>query len=172
MTRLTNYERDAYIRNVMNDVPKAQDWSETIKKAIEPVFLELLDPKVRAVYKDKNLRSNLNRWFYYPPNGGGSICLFGSDFSREQLAKLDEVAGPLQLQAKEERKKRAALEEKVRALAYSCTTYAKLREAMPEFAKYVPDDAQAVCKTLPATANILQDFVAAGWPVKKEKAHA
>lgn len=172
MTRLTNYERDAYVRSVMNDLPKMPDYEDRIFKAIEPLYVEMLDPKVRAVYKDKKLRDNLNKWWYYPGSNGSSICLFGEELSREQKARLDEVAVPIQMEKKEEYKKRADLKQKVRALAYSCTTYAKLRESCPEFAKYVPQDAVAVCKTLPAVANIVKDFEAAGWPVKKEKVPA
>ena len=61
------------------------------------------------------------------------------------------------------------LETKLMAAANSCTTRKALVELLPEFEKYLPADQAAACKTLPAVANIMADFVKAGWPKDEAK---
>lgn len=167
MTKLTNSMRAAYVRQVMADVPKIKDYDSEIKKVVEAAYVELLPKKVRAVYEDKDLRGNLTTWYYYPPCNQGSICLMGMRDYEGAKKVLDAAALAICQEAFAARKVRVALQEKIRAVAYSVTTHARLKEALPEFAKYLPEDEAAVCRTLPATANVMEEFRAAGWPAKK-----
>jgi len=64
------------------------------------------------------------------------------------------------------------LEAKLMAAANSCTTRKALVDLLPEFEKYLPAGQAEACKTLPAVANIMADFVKAGWPAGKQGATA
>lgn len=69
-----------------------------------------------------------------------------------------------------QKRRRKDLEAKLSAAAESCTTRKALADLLPEFAKYLPEDEAAACKTLPAVANIVADFTKAGWPKAKATA--
>ena len=60
--------------------------------------------------------------------------------------------------------KRRDVERRVRALAASCTTLKKLREAAPELAKYLPAPPTPVDRTVPVVqTDVLATLKAAGW---------
>jgi hypothetical protein len=97
--KLTNYMRDAFVRAVMDDVPR---------------WLETLEALVKKKDHDEELRADLHA--------------------------------------------------KIKAVAYSVSTRKALADALPEFEKYLPaDDAKAI-RTLPVVANVVTDFMKAGWP--------
>jgi hypothetical protein len=54
----------------------------------------------------------------------------------------------------------------LKTVAFTCNTTVQLAEALPEFAKYLPK-ASAPTSNLPATDNLVKDFMAAGWPKGK-----
>jgi hypothetical protein len=62
------------------------------------------------------------------------------------------------------------LQEKLESVAKSCTTRKQLAELLPEFEKYLPDNAPAASRAVPAIANLVTEFTKAGWPKAKAKA--
>lgn len=56
------------------------------------------------------------------------------------------------------------LQTRLKGVAYACTTRKQLEEALPEFSSYLPEEEAKAAKNLPAVANVLSDFVKAGWP--------
>lgn len=83
---------------------------------------------------------------------------------REKKPEVWKQIEELHVKHDEQRKRIRDLEAKLRGLADSVTTLPALKKLLPEFVKYMPEDKQQACKTLPATANVVSDFVAAGWP--------
>jgi hypothetical protein len=66
-----------------------------------------------------------------------------------------------------QRKQREELESKLGGCVYSVTTRKALVSLLPEFEKYLPADDTAALRPLPVLANVVTDFVKAGWPKNK-----
>ncbi len=164
--RLTNNLRDAFVRAVMQDVPK-EDFKEKTRVAMQEDAFAQLPPKVQAIHKDKALRhfvSTQDKFvsggYYRVPSGGdftpSSEMLANAQawekLSSAQDAKLGELRG------------------KIRGCAYACSTRKQLLEMLPEFEKYLPADEVTASRTLPVLTNVVNDFIKAGWPAGGKKA--
>lgn len=164
--RLTQYQRDAFLRAVMDDVP-AVDHGEQIRVLVQDAALAAMPPKVRAIHRDKALRgylctSNINvGGTYYAVHAPRDFAV-----PADVRAKLDVLVREKNVQQEQRRD----LHNKLRAVVGSCTTRKQLVEALPEFEKYAPTDASTgVLRSAPVIANVVSDFVAAGWPKGKAK---
>ena len=80
-------------------------------------------------------------------------------------AKLEALSNKKQEQDKNIR----VLEARLKGVAYACTTRKQLAEALPEFTSYLPDEEAKAARDLPVVANVLSDFVKAGWPKNQKK---
>ena len=164
--RLSTTLRSAFVRAVMDDVPFV-DYDEQLRqlaqKAVDSYRPAAL---VRALALDPNIQDWLNRDYQFIHKYQQSFCLVGSMQSLDRLnADKDFTLAAVNLrklqQAQQE--KRSALEAKLKASAQACQTRAQLAKAFPEFEKYLPTEA-GNSKCLPALANLMSDFMAAGWP--------
>lgn len=164
--KLTNYIRDAFIRAVMDDVPKI-DYDELLRNAATKKAVELLPEKVRAVYDEFRDHRYLATYSVSTVCGVGYVHVPGEE-SEERLDIIAAAIAPLVAQHMAQQEQRNELEKKIRACAYSVTTRKALAELLPEFEKYLPPDNATAIRTLPVVANVVSDFVKAGWP--KEKA--
>ena len=172
--RLTNTIRDAFVRSAMDDVPSV-DHTEEIRKIVLADVVAQLPPAVAKVYANKDLRNYLKNYFH--SYGGVSCCIphfEDSGFRNETLYKLSaevqEKVSALADASKRDNETRESLRSKLAEAAYSCRTRKQLVELLPEFEKYLPaDERSANVVNLPAVANILSDFVKAGWPKNQKK---
>jgi hypothetical protein len=171
--RLTQYHRQAFVSAVMNDVPRTNH-NEIAHKLAQDYLVEHMPPKVRAVFDDKGLRHYLVTTCTYFPGSISNAAMYGAEGGihwwkqvPELSAKISEIAQ----QADEQCTQRYNLESKLRAIAKSCTTRAALAKALPEFEKYLPAE-DAPSTNLPALANVVADFVQAGWPKGKKPQEA
>lgn len=164
--RLTNYQRDAFIRAVMDDVPK-KDFDERIRKAAVEAQLKTMPKEAVKLWNDPETRGWLEQTSVVV--GGISVyvpCRSGSSYSALRDRLYTELK-PLADEALEHSNMLARLRERLRQVAYSVTTRKALAAALPEFEKYLPADDVAAVKTLPVVANVVADFVKAGWPKDK-----
>ena len=167
--RLTNTIKDAFIRSAMNDVPQI-DYDEQARQ-IATKAIEALTPAAlnKAIKAEPDIAVWLGKNYLHFPNGLGSCCVVCPTATIERIYKDLEVWGlitDLAEKAMVQRKARQELEQKLRTAAYGCTTRKQLEAALPEFAKYLPTEA-AASVNLPAIANLVTDFMAAGWPKQK-----
>lgn len=167
--KLTNTVRDAFVRAAMADVP-AIDFTEQIRAIVVADAVEQLPPKVRTVYKDSSLRHFVSTTWWGGKWNGGSVCVPGHDdgkfkLSEQATAKVTD----LQAQKTAQDDQHKTLRERLRAVAYSVSTRKALAEALPEFEKYLPADEAAALRTVPVIANVVADFVRAGWPKDGKK---
>lgn len=167
--RLTNTIRDSFIRAAMDDVPKVA-YDDQIAKLIREDAIAQLPPKVRAVYLDKALSHFINSEYSYNYGGISVPCPNGDRFKPTDAAIAQYEKLKTAKEAQE--KNRNDLRQKLRGCAYACSTRKALVGMLPEFEKYLPADEVAAARTLPVVANVVSDFVKAGWPkdVKKKKA--
>ena len=169
--KLTNYMRDAFVRAAMQDVP-CLDYGEQIRKAMQAAALDAMPPKMRALLKDPACEAWVNtEWVSLPSISGHRVYCPRDSNKGEYLAAADrEHIAWLRQAEKQQLAKREDLERKLRNVAYSVNTRKALADALPEFVKYLPPDDSAAVKTLPAVANVVADFVKAGWPKGKKPA--
>lgn len=166
--KLTNYHRTAFVSAVMQDVPE-----EPYKEQAQKLFKNAMDQLWKDQYGAKNfeLRKKLcedevfcTHWYHTPFS---TMCYHGlpDDYDMFQKKCPDACA---EIQRLFELHKAQCeihnnLETKLKAVAAACTTRKALAEALPEFEKYLPSEAPKGA-SLPAVANVVEDFVQAGWP--------
>lgn len=163
--KLTNYMRDAFVSAAMQDVPHTayEEQAESFgHKSVNALFAKTF-PGV-----DKNnpdVEDWLNQRGVNMPKGLGDLYTYAPSY--DCLASQPDVWAELcRLGEKQiaQNEVRHALEVKLRAVARSCNTRKQLVEALPEMEKYLPEDEPAAMRTLPVVANVIADFVNAGWP--------
>lgn len=165
--KLTKTMREAFVRAAMQDVPSI-DYQEKARELVQKAALELAPPAIQKLAKPGSAES---QWLKCK-----SISLPGSlynvmirtceDYPNYSMfpahitAELKTMEGLNAAQTEQRRD----LERKLSAAANSVTTRKALAELLPEFEKYLPADAPAACRSLPAIANVVAEFSKAGWP--------
>ena len=157
--KLTKTMRDAFVNQVMNDVPRV-DYIEQARALVLKTVEDMLPPKVLAVWKDPQLNHFINTdWnFYY----GITVTCPGRT-AWELPEHVDQELQRLVAANEAQTAKLDELRASIRAVAYSVTTTEKLRAVLPEFEKYIPTKPEKATN-LPALANIVAKFIEAGWP--------
>lgn len=164
--RLTNTIRDAFVRAAMADVPTV-DYQEQMKSLVLKEVEEKLPPEVKAVYKKEHLRPFLETYYLTVSNQYYSVHGFRNAYtpSSDLLKKVRDI----EKKYDEQSERISDLRNKLQAVAYSVSTREALVKALPEFEKYLPENEEKACRTLPVIANVVSDFVKAGWPKKEVK---
>jgi uncharacterized coiled-coil protein SlyX len=176
--RLTNTIRQAFVKAAMQDVPKI-DYAEQIRETLQKAAKAALPPKVRAVWEDNHLRSFVTDCTEHYGFGtrpyrvsisvslpsAHSYTLSGYTLPKEVIEKVNELGNAWAVQEKT----LSELSDKLIGAAASVSTREALVKLLPEFEKYLPVDESSAQKTnLPAVANIVSDFVKAGWPKQNQ----
>ena len=167
--KLSQTLKKAFVASVMQDVPKV-DYFEQAQKCARKHFERLMPQEILQViqkYPD---------WFgnssFYTP---GHLPMFytKSPECNINLLRNDEQATEELLQISDayiqQEKARDALKAKLHGVVHGCNTLKQLKEALPEFEKYMPEENEPASKNLPALANIVADFKAAGLQLKTEQ---
>jgi len=165
--KLTNYLRDAFISAVMQDVPRIADHSEEIRKLVVADVLSQVPKPVKEAFEDSKSRQYLKECSLYF-GGVGVMVPNVSEYRNDP--KLTEKGAikvkKLTDEIEADNKKRKELVEKIRGVAYGCNTLKQLKELLPEFIKYMPEDDSPIARNLPVVTNIVSDFKKAGWKSK------
>jgi hypothetical protein len=164
--RLTKTIREAFVRAAMDDVPKV-DYQAQIHKLIQDDAISKLPPKIKAIALDKDLRHFVRTETHYIEGFHISNArVMHPEYSRSP--NVDEQVKALLVEYEDQRQRMKALKTKLTATAEAVTTRKALVELLPEFEKYLPADEAKALATLPAVANVLSDFVKAGWPKQNQ----
>ena len=167
--RLNKYQKDAFVAAVMQDVPQI-DYHEQKQAIVNEVVLDSMPEPVRAIAKNPAYAGWLGEQMYWVP--GGSVYAYSHSDGisiKEQYPKAWEKLEAIAEAEKAHAEKIRALRAKLEGVAAGCSTRKALAEALPEFEKYLPAAPSETCKTLPALANIVTDFIQAGWPKGQPK---
>lgn len=165
--RLNNWMRQAFVSSAMADVPR-EDYEEQARLLAKATIDSLMPEAVRKLTKDEATKWWINSEYVSMPRYFSNIsahCPSGENYIlRDKKPEVWKQLEELHAKHEEQKKRLHELEVKLRGLADSVTTLSALKKLLPEFVKYMPEDEQQACKTLPAIANVVSDFVAAGWP--------
>lgn len=170
--KLTNVIRDAFVHAVMDDVPST-DYDTQMRDLAVKKAIDRLPKKIQEAWKSEATRQFIKTGGIYVnhkmvqgiPGADSWNGFIGEEPPKDWFADLNELEALASKQAEE----RSELEQKVHAVAYSCTTRKALLEQLPEFEKYLPAEAPKA-SNLPAVANLVTDLLKAGWPKGGKKA--
>lgn len=163
--KLTNTLRDAFVRSAMNDLPYV-DYKQQIRDLALKTAVEAMPAKLRAVWDDKELHGCLSTsWFRITDCVSSDLPSFSG--RTEAIEAQRSALEALHAQHHAQEATRDDLRRKIHAVAYSVTTRKALAQALPEFEKYLPPDEAAANRSLPVVANVVAEFVKAGWPKEK-----
>ena len=168
--RLNNSIKQAFVKSVLDDSALV-DYTTQINDRVKKYFYDIAPADVKKVYDNPktqkyissnsvsmNYGSEYLGWFNAP--------LIPIDCVVTDMDLLAELAY-LKKQENEQQRKRWDLETKLRGVIDSFTTVKTAREALPEFAKYLPEVDGSRCKTLPAIAGLVSDLQNIGWKPAK-----
>ena len=163
--KLTKNLREAFVRAAMNDVPEI-DYDEQYRKLGMDAAIAAMPADVLALYRKHPEYFALNM---HRLGSGESYRTYEHVYvpmPAEQSFPAHvnaEMVRILALQSAQQ-EARNLLRKKLEAAAFSVNTRKALADLLPEFEKYLPADDRSATLNLPAVANIMADFVKAGWP--------
>jgi hypothetical protein len=167
LMRLTKYSKHAFIRAVMQDVPMI-DYHEQITKLAVDDTVERLPPAVKMLWNNAELRPYINlgkmRFDHLVSCYVPSMDEYLEPSTLTMVPTLVTI-NKLLAANKQQDLARSQLKRKLESATQACTTTQALLKLFPEFAKYLPAE-DSPTKNLPALANLMAEFVAAGWPKK------
>lgn len=151
--KLTYYDRQAFVRAVMNDVPKIT--KEDVLPKLQAELLKAMSPEARKLYRKspKALRSDYDHYL-----------TTAREFVRYVVGDAQNVREILQ-PYKDAVDARDEIENRLQATIKSCSTLKQAKERLPEFEKYLPTERGTTDVTgLPAISNLVADLTKLGWP--------
>jgi Nucleotide modification associated domain 5 len=165
-TRLTESLRSAFIRAALNDVPRI-DYDDQARKIILDHAIACLPTSVGKIYADPMLRAYVWTNFVYVAGFSTRIpCVYNGLWApsmevRQQIEAIHKAFV-------KQRETHETLQAKLYAVAKSARTTQQLAKMLPEFAKYLPADEAEANRNVPCIANLIADFMTAGWPKDKQ----
>lgn len=172
--KLNASQRQAFVLSVMADIPKV-DFHQQFEKLIKEDMLAVAPPVVAALLKDKE-------YAYILFTGGSNIrlpeiaeCNYVRSVSSVSIyrgykisAEAAKKAKTLYLVANKQESLLSEMTEKIEAAILGCSTLKMALAVMPEFAKYLPTEADKTPGAmLPMVANLAADLCKMGWPKDK-----
>lgn len=163
--KLTNNIRDAFVRAVMQDVPKI-DFDEQARKLVLDDSAAQLPPKIKALVRSAETApfvrttdywTNMSDLGIYKAYAASGDKYAPTPDTLLELKRLNDLK-------REQEATRSALRARLKSVALGATTRKALADALPEFEKYLPADEAKAVRSLPIVANVVADFVKAGWP--------
>ncbi len=162
--RLTKYDRNMILKKIMDDVPRI-DYHGQIEAVLRREAHKKLPAPIQRIWDNSELRGYLDLtqhghragsaddmdWYYYV---GDTI-----EVTPEVQTEIDALADA----GEHQESVLSNLRNKLRLTLDSCTTTQAFIKRLPEFEKYVGKE-EATSKNLPALANLVTDFIKAGWP--------
>lgn len=165
--RLTNTIRTAFVTAAMHDVP-AVDYEEQAQKLGRATLTAALPPAVQKLIKDAATEQYVNREYITMPMRFSNFYHYASrnnnNVLKDQFPAVYAQIEALHAQNEVQIKALRELRTKLQACADAATTRKALVEMLPEFEKYLPEDEAKANRQLPVVANVVSDFVKAGWP--------
>ena len=166
---LNQYDRNAFVKSVMDDVPLI-DYNEMAQKKAKDYLLSLLPKDVIAIYKKYPVLLASNSFAL--PGRLRNVCAPMLDYDYRALSKNNDLWLELTELAKQydaQTDKRYELESQLKTTIATCRTLKQAQERLPEFAKYLPKDRGATGVSNLPVANLVKNLTEAGWPKSDKK---
>ena len=146
--KLTKYQKEAFVRAVMQDVPNPR--GPALEKEVQDALVKAMSPLCRKLYKQcPNALTNK------------SSSRFSARSYKHYIvgdANFEEVTKPFEEKVSAYVNSRTQL----KGVVDGCSTLKQLKTMLPEFEKYMPTETQPT-RNLPAITNVVSSLVALGW---------
>ena len=169
--RLNNSIKQAFVKAVVADTASV-DYNTKIHDRVKKYLYDIAPDPIKKLYDDPKTQGYFQHTSVNLSYGTHYLGWFGVPLVPSpdyKVVDLDFLA-EIHYYQEEEHKQRDItwkLEEKLRGVIDSFTTVKSAREALPEFAKYLPEVDGSRCKTLPAIAGLVEDLQKVGWKMPK-----
>lgn len=151
--KLTRYDREAFVRAVMNDVPRIT--KEEVLPKLQAELLKAMSPEARKLFR-KSPKALAWESSYYLTTDRSCVC-----FAVGDAENVSAILAPYERAVEA----RTPIEERLRATIKSCYTLKQAKERLPEFEKYLTAERGTTGATsLPAISNLVADLSKIGWP--------
>lgn len=155
-----------FVGNVLEDIPRV-DYNTIIYQVLLNASVDMMPEELKPMYKKYpdwfktvtvNVKGNL---YAVVHNSIKDEPIFNEKTFEtvKELCKLDN----------EQRDKITDLKQKLYNIANSCNSWRELRETLPEFAKYIPDDAEDDVRDMDEIKNdrdnLVREFRNAGMQI-------
>jgi hypothetical protein len=144
--RLTEWDRSMFVAAVMSNVPKPD---EEAQKQAQAALRAAMAPKVRVALDNYPIAIR-RKTFVGLETRGWWTSLYIGDVD-------DEVAEELVEPFTEKVKEHGTAQKALTAIVESCNTWAQLRAALPDFARFIPDE-NAPTPNTPAPTGLADQF--------------
>ena len=169
--RLNKFDKDAFVSSAMDDVPKvdhdvlAKKLVVDCLKATVPVDIQNAIAKYPDWFNSDHVSMPSNISDFYTTLTPRRIRWQDVLKEPKDVAKMQELAAA----AKEQYQSRIVLEGSLRSTIEGFSTLKSALAALPEFAKYLPEERDGkVNRSMPAVANLVTTMMQAGWPKEKQ----
>lgn len=163
---LTKSHKQAFVRAVMNDVPKV-DYAKQLQDKIMAILVRTLPQEIQEVCKNKKLVDHL--MYSYVNCFGTSFSMRGltqniTEGKLERITTADEWSELCAINRLYDDQIRTIkeLERDLTGSVEGVRTLKQLQNLFPEMVKYMPSQIERT-NNLPAT-NVVSALVQAGWP--------
>lgn len=156
--QLTTITRRALVSAIMDDVPSV-DYDQQINDLLMKASIAKMPPAVKKVYKS-NRDWIIEKRHHFDAVGSVYLPLPEGEGLPEAVHKELQRLGALRAEQNADRRD---LQEKLRTVIEGARTDAQFRKMLPEFENYLPKNEDGADRQLPIIANLITDFVKAGW---------
>lgn len=169
--RLTKYDKEAFVKAVVDDIPTV-DYNEIASKKARDWLNTLIPEAILVLIKTHGANYFRSRHVSLPAHLADIQAFGPSDF---ESGKFIQVKNPelwaelVELGQKKHEQEQAidAMRRQARGVIESCHTLKSAKERLPEFEKYLPKERSGSGITTLPVANFVADLVQAGWPKDK-----
>lgn len=164
--RLNDSMRRAFVNAVMQATPQI-DYDEQMRVFLQREAISFLPATLSALYPEYG--EYFEHTYFSTPGGFANVSVVGDANALKERVnttpQLRAMYDAISSQRAAQTEKMQALRQKLRATALNVGTVKSLREAVPELARFVPDDNPEVNRLAPAHTELITDLRAAGLPV-------
>jgi hypothetical protein len=146
--KLNNYQREGFIRTVMDSLPKVNE--KEMLAEIQKDLVASMSPECRKLYRT-NPKALNNTYQYFSVLQRNASFVIGDADQHKVFAPYLERANAV-----------AAARAKLGHVVRGCSTLKRLQTALPEFIRFMPTEVEP-SKYPIAVANVVADLVKLGW---------
>lgn len=155
--RLTRYDKQAFVRAVMQDIPKNDD--ESLFNEIQAKLVEDMSEECRFIY-NRNPRALRAEWESEPFDRSNYTIVVGD-------ADYEKVTLPYRERSREI----SNIRRQLTSIIEGCSTLKQAKERLPDFVKYLPSETPSgKIANLPVD-SLKKGLRGLGWPKCTEEAN-
>lgn len=169
--KLTKSDRDAFVRAVLNDIPRT-DYDQMARDLVLKASKDALPDVLKNNWIE--VEPYIAQTYYWMPDGVGTCSGYAQHsasggYAATVFPEISDRVKDIAAKARQQRAEREATKRELMTAIASCSTLKQAKERFPDLVKYLPAErVQAKTANVPAVRSevVMQALTRAGW--KKE----